>query len=111
MNLQQVREIALSLPEVNEEPHFQFTSFRVKGKIIATSPPGEEFLHVFIPDSERDQAIALNPQCVEKLLWGSKVAGVKVTLSAAKSTLIKQLLLQAWANKAPTTLVAQYRKA
>lgn len=30
------REIALSFPEVTEEPHFEKTSFRVKKKIFAT---------------------------------------------------------------------------
>lgn len=31
-----LRKIALSLPEVTEEPHFEKTSFRVKNKIFAT---------------------------------------------------------------------------
>lgn len=30
------RELALSFPEVTEEPHFEKTSFRVKKKIFAT---------------------------------------------------------------------------
>lgn len=30
------REIALSMPNAEEEPHFDKTSFRVKGKIFAT---------------------------------------------------------------------------
>lgn len=31
-----LRELALSLPETTEEPHFEKTSFRVKKKIFAT---------------------------------------------------------------------------
>jgi hypothetical protein len=105
MKLAQARKIALALPEVTEEPHFQMTSFRVRGKIIATSPPGEEFLHVFIPENEREQAVALNSECVEKLFWGDKVAGVRVILSTANAALIDQLLKQAWLRKAPKALV------
>lgn len=30
------RQLALSFPETTEEPHFEKTSFRVKGKIFAT---------------------------------------------------------------------------
>jgi len=29
------RRLAMSLPEVTEEPHFEYTSFRVRGKIFA----------------------------------------------------------------------------
>lgn len=46
MKLEQARKYALSLPETTEAPHFDYTSFRVKGKIFATSPPGGEFLHI-----------------------------------------------------------------
>ena len=31
-----IRAIALALPEAEEQPHFDSTSFRVKGKIFAT---------------------------------------------------------------------------
>jgi hypothetical protein len=34
MTLSQVRRFALSLPETTEEPHFDRTSFRVRGKIF-----------------------------------------------------------------------------
>jgi len=33
VKLNDVRRFAMSLPEVTEEPHFAYTSFRVKGKI------------------------------------------------------------------------------
>ena len=107
MHINQARKIALALPEITEEPHFQFTSFRIRGKIIATSPPGEEFLHVFIPESEREQAVALNPECVEKLFWGDKVAGVRVILAKANAPLVSRLLHQAWSRKAPKSLIAK----
>ncbi len=34
-----VRKLALALPEAHDEPHFESTSFRVKGKIFATMDP------------------------------------------------------------------------
>ncbi len=36
IDLTTFREIALSFPETNEEPHFEKPSFRIKGKIFAT---------------------------------------------------------------------------
>jgi hypothetical protein len=47
MKLIDARRLAMSLPPVTEEPHFTYTSFRVKGKIFATAPPDGEHLHVF----------------------------------------------------------------
>ncbi len=41
MNAQQARQLALALPQASEEPHFDFTSFRIGGKIFATMPPAK----------------------------------------------------------------------
>jgi hypothetical protein len=104
MKIAQVREFALSLPEATEEPHFQFASFRVRGKIFATVPPGDEFLHIFVPEEERELALAMEPGFVEKLYWGKRVAGVRIVLAKAKSSVVKRLLTQAWTCKAPKSL-------
>ena len=45
-----IRKYALPLPETTEEPHFQYASFRVRGKIFMTVPPGERYIHVFVDD-------------------------------------------------------------
>ena len=34
-----IRVLALSLPEAQEHPHFDRSSFRVRGKIFITLPP------------------------------------------------------------------------
>lgn len=36
VSIDTLRKLALSFPEVTEEPHFEKTSFRVKKKIFAT---------------------------------------------------------------------------
>lgn len=36
VSIKKVRELALSLPDATEEPHFEKTSFRVNKKIFAT---------------------------------------------------------------------------
>jgi hypothetical protein len=104
MRIAQVRGFALSLPEVTEEPHFQLASFRIRGKIIATIPPGDAFLHVFVSDEERDIALAMEPGFIEKLQWGERVAGLRVTLAKAKPGVVKRLLTKAWVHKAPKHL-------
>jgi hypothetical protein len=48
-DLAQARQFALSLPGVTEEPHFDMTSFRVRGKIFVTVPPDGTRLHAGPP--------------------------------------------------------------
>ena len=106
-NLESVRRLALSLPEVTEQPHFDYTSFRVRGKIFATAPPGGQHLHVFIDEEQREVALAVHAAYVEKLLWGGKVVGLRVDLDKADVKVVDALVRQAWARKAPKRLAGR----
>lgn len=106
MKLAQVRKIALSLPETTEEPHFNYSSFRVGGKIFATVPPEGEHLHVFVGEEQREQALALEPASIEKLHWGKRVVGLRLTLGKARPAVVQKLLSQAWSAKASKRLAA-----
>lgn len=103
MKFSTVRRVATALPEVTESPHHRLGSFRVRGKIFVTWPD-EEHLHVFVTEAERELALAMHPGFVEKLLWGGKVVGVRVTLAHANATAVTRLVQQAWAHKAPRSL-------
>lgn len=108
MKLAQVRSYALSLPETTEEPHFDFTSFRVRKKIFVTVPPAETHIHIFVADEEREVAQRLYPEFVEKLVWGGKVCGLRVHLAAASPPVVKKLVKDAWTRKAPKRVVANF---
>jgi hypothetical protein len=101
--LADARRLALALPEVEESPHFQATSFRVRNKIFATSPD-PAFLHVFLGEEARSQALALHPGFIEKLPWGAKIVGLRIHLPAAPVKVVAQLLQLAWRAKAPKAL-------
>jgi len=103
-NLDRVRRYALSLPEVTEQPHFDYVSFRVRGKIFVTAPPDGKHLHVFVGEEQRELALAVHADCLEKLWWGGKVVGLRVDLAKADGKVVKQLMRQAWARKAPKSL-------
>ena len=107
MNLAQVRLHATSLQDVTEAPHHHFSSFRVRGKIFVTIPPDEEHIHVFVSETDREQALALYPEFVEKLLWGGKAVGLRIALAPAKPAAVKALVTKAWMNKAPKTASAK----
>jgi hypothetical protein len=104
MKLADVRHFALGLPEVTEEPHHEYSSFRVRGKIFVTVPPHGGHIHVFVDEVSREQALALYPEFVEKLFWGGKVRGIRIQLAVAAPGAVNNLVRSAWASKAPASL-------
>lgn len=97
---------ALSLPEAAEQPHHHFASFRVRGRIFVTVPPGETHIHVFVGDEVRDPVLAMYPDFVEPLRWGSKVVGLRIALESAKVGAVKDLVRKSYIGKAPAALAA-----
>ena len=106
MNVGQVRRLALALPEATEEPHFDLTSFRVRGKIFATAATDGSFMNIFVDDDQREVMVAVDPKAYETLKWG-KTPYLHVHLAAAKSRDVKLLLRAAWERRAPKKLLAQ----
>jgi hypothetical protein len=104
MTLDDVRKYALSLPEATEQPHFDYTSFRV-GKIFATAPPDGQHLHLFVDENETKALVAENPGIFSELWWGKRLLGVRVRLAEADPELIRELLEEAWRRKAPKRLL------
>lgn len=94
-----VRQFALALPGTTEEPHHNFGSFRVRGKIFVTIPPGGETLHVFLADVDRDLALSMDPEFLVPVHWGSKVLGVRVALPLARKSAVLTLIQRAHAYK------------
>lgn len=104
MDLNRVRAIAFSLPEVTEAPHHQKTSFRVKGKIFATAPQDGAYVNIFVDPGAVDAAVAASPAC-EELWWGKSLAGVRVKLAKADEELVADLMEDACRAKAPKSLL------
>ena len=96
MKLDTVRTAALALADTTEEPHHHFGSFRVRGRIFITMPPGEGHIHVFLSEPARELALAACPEFTEKLLWGGKVVGVRITLAKARAPAVKAMVRQAY---------------
>lgn len=99
MKLEAVRTAALALPDTTEEPHHEFGSFRVRGKIFVTFPPDGEHIHVFVSEQDRELALAAYADFTEKLLWGGKVVGIRVSLAKAKPAVVTAMVRQAYEHK------------
>jgi hypothetical protein len=106
--MDEARRFSLSLPEASEEPHFDMSSFRIRGKIFATVSPDETRLHVFVDEGESRAAVAADSRAFEELWWGGQLRGVGVNLAAARPARVYELLEEAWRRKAPKQLVAAY---
>lgn len=100
MKMATVRRYALSLDDVTEAPHHDYSSFRVGGRIFVTVPPKEEVIHVFVDEEDRERALAVYPAWAEKLLWGGKVRGLRITLAPAAAAAVKGLIRKAYETQA-----------
>jgi hypothetical protein len=107
-DLDSAREFALSLPGTTEEPHFGMSSFRVRGKIFATVPPGEDYLHVFVGEGEVHASVAEDPAAFEPLMWGKTLRGLRVRIAAGPAERVAELLEESWRGKAPARLAAEW---
>jgi hypothetical protein len=110
VRLDTARKFALSLPETTEEPHFEKSSFRVKGKIFATVPLGGKHLHVFVRGDEAQALVAEAPDAYEEIVWGKQAKSdwIRVTLAAADRGQVCELLEDAWRAKAPKRVLAAF---
>ena len=100
VKLEDARKFALALPDTTEEPHHNFGSFRVRGKIFVSIPPGGGLLNIFLPEEPREVALAMNPEFLEAVHWGSKVLGVRAKLPLAQKATVLGLIEQAYTFKA-----------
>ena len=110
MRLDTARKFALSLPETTEQPHFDMSSFRVKGKIFCTVPEGGKHLHIQVDPMELDALVEADPAAYETIMWGKRVQSdwMRVTLAKAEREVVCGLLEDAWRRKAPKRVLQAY---
>ncbi|WP_409329445.1 hypothetical protein [Trujillonella humicola] len=98
-----VRAIALGLPEVTEGDHHGRRAFRLGTRVLATQWTGTQ-LNVLVDEST---ARAAEGGPCELLWWGRTLSGVRVDLTAATPDLVADLLEEAWARRAPARLLRE----
>ncbi|MGH2905774.1 MAG: MmcQ/YjbR family DNA-binding protein [Solirubrobacterales bacterium] len=103
---QQTREIALGLPETSEDPHFERTAFKVKGKIFATMAIKDETLHLRLTPGHVATMTQVDPKAYEKVQWGKTDNWLRAVLTHADPADVEDLLIDAWYERAPARLAA-----
>ena len=101
MTLADVRDLAMDLRGSTESPHHRYTSFRVRGRIYATAPREGGSLQVFVDEEDRERMVRIDPSAYEKLAWGRKTVGLRVSLERAQRADVQALLRAAWRRKLP----------
>ncbi|MEX1008962.1 MAG: MmcQ/YjbR family DNA-binding protein [Acidimicrobiia bacterium] len=105
MRLDSVTKLVRFLPESADEPHDDWTSFKVRGKRFASATPDERSLHLAVDDDETRACVAEDPDAFEEW-WTGKSLCLRVDLEGAKPARVRELIMEAWLRKAPKRVAA-----
>jgi len=105
MSLDEVRRLALSLPEAIEADHHGFPSIRVGGKIFYTFRPETGRLMVKLDAEDQHNFCEAPPTTIEPVpgYWGRK-GSTFIDCDNLDATVIESLLKIAWRRVAPKRL-------
>ncbi|MFD8807425.1 MmcQ/YjbR family DNA-binding protein [Streptomyces sp. NPDC059597] len=101
-----VRRIALSLPEVTEKTAWNMPTFRVAGKMFATLPEEETSLAVRCPKEERDELVLAEPEKFWIAGHEAQFAWVRARIAALDDEAeLRAILTDSWRQAAPPRLL------
>lgn len=101
-----VRAIALSLPETTEKIAWSMPTFRVAGKMFATLPEDETSMAVRCPKVEREELVLAEPEKFWVAAHEASSAWVRVRLAALDDLdELRDILLDSWRQAAPAALL------
>jgi predicted DNA-binding protein (MmcQ/YjbR family) len=111
MTEQELRALALSQPEAAEAPHFEATSFRVKGKIFMTlgEGPDERFGAVLkLPPHIQEAVAQSDADTVQPVAgyWGRQ-GWTRIDFGRMEAEKLADLVALAWRQVAPKRLIAK----
>ena len=108
----EVRALALALPEVEETTSFRSPAFAVRGKTFAGMSRHDGAMWARCDHEERPLLVASNPALYRLTPHFERSHGyLLVWLEHAQPDDVRERLLDAWLIRAPKRLVAQYGDA
>lgn len=108
VNADDVRSIALSLPDTTEKVAWSMPTFRVAGKMFATLPEDETSIAVRCPKLERDELVLAEPDKFWVAAHEASFAWVRVRLGVLDVEELGDILADSWRQAAPGRLLEAY---
>lgn len=104
---EQIKKLALSLPEAHEEGHWGSPSFRVRKKIFAVLHADERRVVLKLPRDYQEALVATNPEVYSLGGW-SHQGWTNVCLKRVRKTEFQEHLVEAWREVAPKRLARSF---
>jgi hypothetical protein len=101
-----VRQVALTLPGVEEGTSYGTPAWRVKGKLFARQHQDGESLVIAVDFDQREMLIAEQPETFYITDHYLNYPWILVRLAKLRADQLPDLLRQAWGRAAPRRLVA-----
>ncbi len=109
IDAEDVRRIALALPETVEKEAWSMPTFRVAGKMFITVPDDETSFAVRCPRHERTELIAAEPEKFWVPAHEASSAWVRVRLRALEDLdELRDILVDSWKQAAPGRLLEAF---
>ncbi|MYZ34128.1 MmcQ/YjbR family DNA-binding protein [Streptomyces sp. SID4917] len=109
IDAEDVRRIALALPETVEKEAWSMPTFRVAGKMFITVPDDETSFAVRCPRHERTELIAAEPEKFWVPAHEASSAWVRVRLRALEDLdELRDILVDSWKQAAPARLLEAF---
>ena len=101
-----VRDIALSLPEVTQEQWYGTPGYKVAGKgFLRLRTEAEDGLVVFVPDlGEKEALLAADPEAYYTTPHYDGYPAILINLAAVDRDELRELIVESWRIKAPVKL-------
>jgi hypothetical protein len=103
-----VRAVALALPGATERPAWDMACLRVRDKIFASMPPGEEWVAIRLPPGQNTGLAAERPAVFSVPHHYRNSSMVVVDLASVDRAELAELLTEAWRFRAPARLRAAF---
>ncbi len=107
VNTDTFRQLALSFPEVTEQPHFEKTSFRIGKKIFATLNIEHNRACIKLSEIDQDVFCTFDPSVIFPVpnKWG-KQGWTLINLKKVRKPMLLDALTTAYCEVAPAKLVS-----
>ena len=109
VSIEEARNIASNLPEVEEKMHFETPDFRIRNKIFASLHRDKKLMMVKLSSIDQSVFCSYNKEIIYPVPggWGLKGATF-VDLNKIKKPMLRDAITTAWKNVAPVSLIKKY---